>query len=148
MYFSYAVQAGDRDEVIGIPASALVLSGATITAAEAVLTHGTATLPRGGTYELGETVEVEVEFDRAMTGAGCVEYRDADAVRDLLGMGSETLYFEYVVQEGDRDEDGIGIAANALVTGGGTITAVDGTTAADLTHDALAGGHGARWTEA
>ena len=46
------------------------------------------------------------------------------------------------MQEGDRDEDGIGIAANALVTGGGTITAVDGTTAADLTHDALAGGHG------
>ena len=58
------------------------------------------------------------------------------------GWGSETLFFEYTVQEGDRDEDGIGIAANALVTGGGTITAVDGTTAADLTHDALAGGHG------
>ena len=46
------------------------------------------------------------------------------------------------MQEGDRDEDGIGILANALVLNGGTITAVDGTTDANLRHDALAGGHG------
>ena len=58
------------------------------------------------------------------------------------GWGSETLFFEYIVREGDRDEDGIDIAANALVLNGGTITAVDGTTDADLRHDALAGGHG------
>ena len=45
------------------------------------------------------------------------------------------------MREGDRDEDGIDIAANALVLSGGTITAVDGTTDADLRHDALAGGH-------
>ena len=40
------------------------------------------------------------------------------------------------MREGDRDEDGIDIAADALVLNGGTITAMDGTTDADLAHDA------------
>ncbi len=43
--------------------------------------------------------------------------------------------FSYSVQEGDRDEDGISIPANALVLNGGTITTTDGTTDADLTHE-------------
>ena len=43
----------------------------------------------------------------------------------------------YAVQAGDRDEDGMSIAANALVVDGGSITAADGTTGADLTHAAV-----------
>ena len=39
--------------------------------------------------------------------------------------------YETHVQAADRD-DGISIAANALVLNGGTITAADGTTDADL----------------
>ena len=42
------------------------------------------------------------------------------------------------MQEADRDEDGISIAADALALDGGTITAADGATAADLTHYAVA----------
>ena len=176
LYFSYTVQAGDRDEDgIGIAANALDLSGGTITATdgvtEAVLTHA-AIAPAGAikvsssdvtpprvreirfayapaqddTYELGETVEVEVEFDRAVEATGNPQVSLVIGTQTryaaFSGWGSETLYFEYIVREGDRDEDGIGISANALVLNGGTITAVDGTTAADLRHDALAGGHG------
>ncbi|MDE0449963.1 MAG: hypothetical protein OXH96_25125 [Spirochaetaceae bacterium] len=174
LYFSYTVQAGDRDEDgIGIPADSLALGDATITAADgvtgAVLTHaamapagagkvnGSDAAPprvreirfayspaRGATYELGETVEVEVEFDRAVEATGepqvALTIGTQTRYASFSGWGGETLYFEYALQAGDRDEDGIGIEANALVLNGGTITAVDRVTAADLTHDALASG--------
>ena len=44
----------------------------------------------------------------------------------------------YRVQEDDRDEDRISIPGNALIVIGGAITAADGTTDADLGHDAVA----------
>ena len=51
--------------------------------------------------------------------------------------------FEYTVQEGDRDEDGIGIPATALILNGGTIAlAADNTIDADLTHAAANGACG------
>ncbi len=97
---------------------------------------------RGDTYELGETIGVAVEFDRAVSATGMPQV--------ALTIGTETrhatfsqldgqsLYFTYTVNEEDRDEDGIGIAANSLLLNGGTITADDGTTDADLTHAAVA----------
>ena len=97
---------------------------------------------RGDTYELGETVEVEVEFDRAVkaTGNPLVALTIGTETRHAAfrGWGSQALYFEYTVQEGDRDEDGISIPANSLSLNGGTITAADGSTDADLTHAAVA----------
>ena len=172
LYFDYTVQTGDHDEDgISIPANALALDGGTITAAdgttEAVLTHeavapegagkvnGSDVTPprvsairfayspaRGDTYELGETVELEVEFNRAVeaTGSPQVALTIGSEKRHAVfaGWGSQTLYFDYTVQAGDRDEDGISIPANALALNGGTITAVDGMTAADLTHGAVA----------
>ena len=50
------------------------------------------------------------------------------------GGGDRMVHFSYAVQEGDRDEDGFSVAANALALNGGTIKAADGTTDADLTH--------------
>ncbi len=50
----------------------------------------------------------------------------------------DVLSFDYRVQAADRDEDGISIPANAMILNGGTITAADGTTDADVTHDAVA----------
>ena len=172
MTFRYTVKAGDRDEDgISIPANALSLDGGTITAADgvtdALLTHeamapdgdskvdGSEVTPprvrnisisyppaRGDTYELGETVEVEVEFDRAVeaTGEPRVEFTVGTETRyaEFAGWGDERLYFEYTVQEGDRDEDGISIPANALTLNGGTIKAADGSTDADLTHGPVA----------
>ena len=96
---------------------------------------------RGDTYELGETVVVFVQFD------GPVKRTGDDLPQVALMIGAETQYatytggrnkdlyrFEYTVQEPDRDEDGISLPANALILNGGTITATDGTTDADLTH--------------
>ena len=159
LQFNYAVQEDDRDEDgIGIPANGLTTGGGTITAvdgaAEADLTHAAetpwhgakvdgrlATTPavegisiisspaRGGTYELGETVEATGDPQVALIVGMQTRYAT------FSGWGTETLFFEYIVREGDRDEDGIDIAANALVLNRGTITAVDGTTDADLAHD-------------
>ena len=99
---------------------------------------------RGGdTYERGETVEVLVEFDKEVTVTGSPQValtigaETRHAISDGWG-SSPALLFEYTVREGDRDEDGISIAANALVLNGGTITAADGTTDAVLTHAAVA----------
>ena len=52
------------------------------------------------------------------------------------------------MQEGDRDEDGIGIPANGLTTGGGTIRAADGTVDVDLALAAETPGTASRWTAA
>ena len=100
---------------------------------------------RNNTYELGETIEVMVEFDRVVRVTG--------SPRVALTIGAQTrhaaysewwgddrhAHFSYTVQEDDRDERGIRIPANALMLNGGTITAVAGTTDADLTHPAVAG---------
>ena len=178
LYFDYAVQEGDRDEDgISIAANALGLNGGSIKGADgttdADLAHeavasergskvnGSLIRPprvtriffhsspaRGDTYELGETVDVEVEFDRAVTAAGSpqVALTIGTQTRHATSSGwsGRSLYFDYTVQEGDRDEDGISIAANALVLNGGTIKATDGTTDADLRHAAVAAGRGSK----
>ena len=99
---------------------------------------------RGETYELGETVEVVVHFDGAVKASGNPQLalNIGTDIRHAtwFGWSSSSLYFQYTVQEGDRDEDGISIAANALALYGGTITAADGITDADLTHGAVNAG--------
>ena len=168
LYFSYTVQAGDRDEDgISIPANALVLNGGTITTTDgttdADLTHeavaalrgskvnGSATAQpgvtdialnsspaRGDTYELGETIEVRVQFDRAVTATGTPQVALTIGARTrhatLFGWGRQHLTFTYTVQEEDRDEDGVSIAANALALNGGTIRTTVGAIDVDLTH--------------
>ena len=172
LYFKYAVQAADRDDDgISIPANALALNGGTITAADGVtdadLTHAAVAerghrmngslisppavkriylfsyLGSGDTYELGETLEVHVEFDRAVTATGSLQAALTIGFETryaaLSARGSQSLWFEYTVQEGDQDEDGISIPANALVLNGGTIKhAADRTIDADLNHGAMA----------
>ena len=97
---------------------------------------------RGDTYARGETIQVGVEFDRTVTVSG--------TPRMALTVGAQTrraaysasweeyVHLSYTVQEDDRDEDGISIQANVLIVIGGAITAADGTTEADLGHDAVA----------
>ncbi len=99
------------------------------------------------TYTRDEVFYVYVDFDRNVA---------VDTVggrpRIALGVGDSTRYatygftmlelpsrlgFEYVVQAGDRDADGIEIAANALELNGGSITAPDDTVAAELSHAAV-----------
>ena len=93
----------------------------------------------GDTYELGEVIEVRVDFNRTVTVTG--------TPRLALGIGSQTrqvdfyccggsrtaLWFHYVVQASDSDTDGLSVAAGALTLNGGSINdARDGTTAASL----------------
>ena len=103
---------------------------------------------RGDTYELGEKIEVVVEFDGAIkaTGRPQLELIIGEELQHatISGWGSASLYFNYTVQAGDRDDDGISIPANALSSGGGSITAADGATDADLAHGAVAAEGGRR----
>ena len=101
---------------------------------------------RGDTYERGERVQVEVRFDRAVKATGhphvALIVGTQTRYATYASWSGLSLYFDYTVQETDRDDDGIGIAANALALDGGTITAADGTTDADLTHGAVAAAPG------
>ena len=103
---------------------------------------------RGDTYELGERIEVAVEFNIAVTATGRpqmaltigTETRHATFSRS----DGESLFFAYDVHEEDRDEDGISIAANPLILDGGTITADDGAVDADLAHKAVSADGGSK----
>ena len=92
-----------------------------------------------GTYVEGEGIEIAVTFDRKVhvTGDPVLTLSVGGRSRSAAlagGSGTYTLTFRYTVQEGDVDDDGVSIAANALA--GGTIEDADGT-AADLRFDAL-----------
>ncbi len=97
------------------------------------------------TYGLGELIGVDVTFSKDVTVTGSPQLgltignRTRQAVYDEGNSNSRTLFFRYDAQVNDRDTDGISIAANAIDLNGGTIMAkADGTTAAVLTHRALA----------
>ena len=91
------------------------------------------------TYTTDDIITVEVEFNVAayVTGAAPVlELSIGPALRQAVfveGSGTHTLKFEYTVEAGDTDTDGISIAANAL---SGGITDANGN-AIDLTFEAV-----------
>ena len=96
------------------------------------------------TYALGDTIEVGLTFDEAVTVTG-----DPYLLIDVGGTnrragyhsGSTTtqLLFRYTVLSADDhgDADGIAVVANSLALNGGTIVATDDATAATLDHAAL-----------
>ena len=93
-------------------------------------------------------MRVRVEFDRAVmaTGSPRVALTIGTETRHSTFVGSATrsLYFYYIVQAADRDENGINIAANALILNGGTVMAAEGAAPADLTHEAIAAQPGSK----
>ena len=109
--------------------------------------------PDGDAYRGGETIEVALRFDRAVTvdtagGTPSVMLtvgatpKSADYLR---GTGSRLLTFGYVVQAGeagDADGDGVDLVANSLALNGGRIVAVSDGGAGALGHEALSGGSG------
>ena len=122
---------------------------ATTTTAPAIVTGGvqvTSTpMATGDTYGLGETIEITVTFDKAVTvdtsgGTPRIQFRlDGNKNRWAeysSGSGGTALVFTYTVQAGDMDADGIWLAANLLQLRSGTIRdATDNTVAATLTYD-------------
>ncbi len=173
--FRYTVQAGDLDaDGVSIAANAIRLGGGSIKAADgvtdAILAHAPVAADRGRkvngnqatapsvsrisfvgspadgtTYQLGETIEVKVEFDRYVSGSGSLRLALTIGGQTRLaryshgrGIGGITdLHFKYVVQETDFDANGVSIGADAIRLNGGSITTADRATAADLSHAAL-----------
>ena len=160
--FRYLVESGDRDDD-GVSIAADALAGGTVTdaagnpadlrfpALAANPRHRVDTAvamvarveivsdPGDSVYAAGDPIDVEVEFSAAVHVDGepsvalSVGERTADAAF-VGGSGTTVLTFRYVVESGDRDEDGVSIAADALA--GGTVTDAAGNPA-DLRFPAL-----------
>ena len=91
-----------------------------------------------GTYNLGDTISVNVMFSAAVTVTGTPQLAlvigtdTTPRANYASGSGTQTLVFDYEVVPGNEDTDGIRVPANALTLNGGTITASG--TAANLAH--------------
>ena len=148
---SYQVQVraknGETDSDWSDPSDA-VKTNATAPTISAVAVTSTPVLETD-TYGAGETIEVSVTFDEAVTATSDTDFelnvsgdRSAPLVR---GSGTATLVFGYTVVSSDEDDDGIWIGdqdrtlvgARRLMAQSGTITSVATSTAADLTHAEL-----------
>ena len=98
----------------------------------------------GDAYAAGETISVEVAFGEQVTPSGDLQLGlDVGGVLRQAALRSVpertfvgSLVFDYTVQEGDADVDGIGIGANRLSLNGGGIHDIAGNTAG-LSHDAV-----------
>ena len=112
------------------------------------------------TYVAGERIFVWFNFTRGVHVTGTPQVtiqvgaraRRADHLprlraAQLLPQGNgfhlpveaeQNVYFEYVVQPSDADDDGISVPANALTLNGGSIRALDDNSDASLSHDGLA----------
>ena len=159
LVFAYTVVAGDHDEDgIAIGADALALNGAAIeqqgaAAADVSLSHFAVAADRehrvnrrpfigaGGvavtsrpqaaakTYGFGETIEVTVTFNEAVTvdttnGTPSVEFKifsTARQARYVRGSGSAAPVFAYTVAAGDTDNNGIWIGSDKLSLAGASI---------------------------
>jgi hypothetical protein len=95
-----------------------------------------------GTYGIGETIEITVQFSHAVDVTGTpqllLETGAADRTANYTGgSGSDTLTFTYTAQTGDETADLNYTGTGALTLNGGTIKRGD--TNADLTLPAAAG---------
>ena len=124
--------------------SVFVVAGGTLAEIVPDGVEVTSTAVADDTYRLGETIEITVTFNNAVTVGGTprIGFVLNGGVDPVLkwaeyssGSGSTALVFTYVVQSGDKDDDGIWLQANRLELQGGTINAAaDNTVAAILTY--------------
>ena len=99
--------------------------------------------PADGLHPLGSVVRVRVGFNQGpvvVTGQPRVALTIGTKTRYAgfwrTSTSGQSMYFTYVVQASDRDDDGISIPANALTLNGGSIRDGDGNDAG-LSHDAV-----------
>ena len=105
----------------------------------------------GQAYGIGEIVRVEIEFSEKVTPSGDVRLEldiGGEACQATLRSVPERSYvnslvFDYRVQEGDADADGVGISANSLRPNGGAVYDSAGN-AAGLSHDTVVADSGQR----
>ena len=93
------------------------------------------------TYRTREKIRVLVTFDRDVTVDRSLFHFVGLEIGSRKGLAwyaggiGGLAVFEYLVVDGDMDADGVSILANAMV--GTIVDASDGTTVADLTHEAV-----------
>ena len=97
---------------------------------------------------IGDKVEIDAVFTQAVRVTtsstarpqiGVLIGTETHEARYVSGSDSATLRFEYVIDDGDADTDGIAIAADALnVPSGSSIVTQTGNRAVQLGHDAVA----------
>ena len=98
----------------------------------------------GQAYGAGEDVSVKVAFSEDVTPRGGLtlgldiggEVRQATLQPLPEGSFVSALVFQYTVQLGDEDADGIGIGANSMLRNGGGVYDIAGNSAA-LSHDTV-----------
>ena len=81
-------------------------------------------LPDDGMYGLGDPIVVKIRYDEPVYVTGTLQLiisigENSRRATFIDGSGSKTLWFRYIVQRGDLDNDGISIGPDALV--GGTV---------------------------
>ncbi|MCY4417937.1 MAG: cadherin-like beta sandwich domain-containing protein, partial [Chloroflexi bacterium] len=99
----------------------------------------------GDTYDSGETITFTVQFNTQITvktdeGTPYLQFTMGDDAKQAgytaISGDKRTLTFSYTVAAGDRDDDGISMAANALSRNGGTIKDENSINDAFLEHPA------------
>ena len=101
---------------------------------ESSITQVTSNKPNG-TYGIGETIDIQVTFDNAVTVSGSprllLETGDSDSYANYFsGSGSTVLTFRYTVNENDLSGDLDYASTSALELNGGTIVSSSNTAAA------------------
>ncbi len=107
-------------------------------------------LDRTGTYQVGERIQIRIEFKKPVTmdvsdGRPTIGLKigdAADAVRQVplfrAWSRDNALYANYQVKVGDVDSNGISVAADAIrLNGGRIVSASDTDVVLDLSHPAL-----------
>ena len=101
----------------------------------------------GGSYRAGETIAIEVRFTEPVRVLGAPSFGltlgSAEVrARYVSGSGSDTLRFEYTVQRGDYDADGVSVelvdGKSPFILDGAAIRAVADDEAVDLIADGSA----------
>ena len=104
-------------------------------------------VPDNNVYRRGDSIHVVIALDRQVdvdTAGGkpslAIDVGGTERVAAYAGRSTTKtqLTFRYVVQAGDRDEDGVSVAANKLQANGSVITTPTGTAVAILAHKAMA----------
>ncbi|TRO24205.1 DUF4347 domain-containing protein, partial [Ectopseudomonas mendocina] len=109
----------------------------TLTAPTAPMVSSVSSSTANGTYKIGDTITINVQFDSVVNVTGTptliLETGSTDRALDYVsGSGSDTLSFSYTVQAGDISADLDYASTSALSLNGGTIQ--DGTSqSANLT---------------
>nr|WP_313527041.1 Ig-like domain-containing protein [Stutzerimonas kunmingensis] len=98
----------------------------TLTAPTAPTVTSVSSSTANGTYKIGDTITINVQFDSVVDVTGTptltLKTSSTDRVLDYVsGSGSNTLSFSYTVQAGDSSADLDYLSTSALSLNGGTI---------------------------